>query len=250
MGSVACRSVGIVQHRQDHVRELRVEQSGAALFRAACPAGPGRPRCVGRVGRDGPSRRPARPSQQTQDGRGRRPGGMGREADRGAREGDWRKCRVRETTEAIVGAVSGPLSAPRTLLLARYDPRQPPSVGGADVLGEVGQYGTPRCRPGAAWPSWWKWRWTLPSIPRAGGVTPVRTHRVRTDLAPADVALVSSSLTSCSRSREQEVVARGGCGPCPPDASTVTGLLMCVEARTWPCSRVCDMPHVPPSEVC
>ncbi|WP_306943993.1 hypothetical protein [Streptomyces phaeochromogenes] len=31
------------------------------------------------------------------------------------------KYKVRETTEAIVGAVTGPATAPRTLLLGRYD---------------------------------------------------------------------------------------------------------------------------------
>ncbi|QKW48271.1 hypothetical protein [Streptomyces buecherae] len=33
----------------------------------------------------------------------------------------WRKFKTRETTEAVVGAVTGALSAPRTLLLGRYD---------------------------------------------------------------------------------------------------------------------------------
>ncbi|MET9118906.1 ATP-dependent DNA ligase [Streptomyces longwoodensis] len=38
---------------------------------------------------------------------------------RGART--WRKYKVRTTTEAIIGAVTGPLQAPRTVLLGRYD---------------------------------------------------------------------------------------------------------------------------------
>ncbi|MFE9686840.1 hypothetical protein [Streptomyces sp. NPDC006285] len=33
----------------------------------------------------------------------------------------WLKYKVRETTEAIVGAITGPTTAPRTLLLGRYD---------------------------------------------------------------------------------------------------------------------------------
>ncbi|MEU8992883.1 hypothetical protein AB0C98_42000 [Streptomyces sp. NPDC048558] len=33
----------------------------------------------------------------------------------------WQKYKVRETSEAIVGAVTGPLAVPRTLLLGRYD---------------------------------------------------------------------------------------------------------------------------------
>jgi ATP-dependent DNA ligase len=33
----------------------------------------------------------------------------------------WRKYKVRVTTEAVIGAVTGSLAAPRTLLLGRYD---------------------------------------------------------------------------------------------------------------------------------
>lgn len=33
----------------------------------------------------------------------------------------WRKYKVRETSEAIVGGVTGPLAAPRSLLLGRFD---------------------------------------------------------------------------------------------------------------------------------
>jgi hypothetical protein len=33
----------------------------------------------------------------------------------------WRKYKVRATTEAVVGAVTGSLTDPRTLLLGRYD---------------------------------------------------------------------------------------------------------------------------------
>jgi hypothetical protein len=33
----------------------------------------------------------------------------------------WEKCKVRETSEAIVGAITGSRAAPRTLLLGRYD---------------------------------------------------------------------------------------------------------------------------------
>ncbi|WP_181139376.1 ATP-dependent DNA ligase [Streptomyces sp. Ru72] len=33
----------------------------------------------------------------------------------------WAKYKVRATTEAVVGAITGPLTAPRTLLLGRYD---------------------------------------------------------------------------------------------------------------------------------
>ncbi|MFE0726045.1 MULTISPECIES: hypothetical protein [Streptomyces] len=33
----------------------------------------------------------------------------------------WRKYKIKVTTEAIVGAVTGILAAPRTVLLGRYD---------------------------------------------------------------------------------------------------------------------------------
>lgn len=33
----------------------------------------------------------------------------------------WLKYKPRETTEAVVGAITGPMAAPRTLLLGRYD---------------------------------------------------------------------------------------------------------------------------------
>ncbi|GHD54790.1 hypothetical protein GCM10010335_69660 [Streptomyces galbus] len=33
----------------------------------------------------------------------------------------WRKYKVRTTTEAIIGAITGTLEAPRTVLLGRYD---------------------------------------------------------------------------------------------------------------------------------
>ncbi|MFE7841412.1 hypothetical protein ACFU53_36775 [Streptomyces sp. NPDC057474] len=35
----------------------------------------------------------------------------------------WQKYKVRETSEAIVGAVTGPLAAPRTLLLGSTTPK-------------------------------------------------------------------------------------------------------------------------------
>lgn len=38
--------------------------------------------------------------------------------------GAWSKYKVRETTEAIVGAVTGHRSVPRTLLLGRYDDQE------------------------------------------------------------------------------------------------------------------------------
>jgi ATP-dependent DNA ligase len=36
----------------------------------------------------------------------------------------WMKYKVRETTEAVVGAITGSLASPRSLLLGRYDDQQ------------------------------------------------------------------------------------------------------------------------------
>ncbi|GGU02726.1 hypothetical protein GCM10010256_73480 [Streptomyces coeruleorubidus] len=59
----------------------------------------------------------------------------------------WRKYKVRVTTEAVIGAVTGPRTAPRTLLLGRYGP--------AGRLQYVGRGTAPgalhRHRPGGSW---------------------------------------------------------------------------------------------------
>ncbi len=71
----------------------------------------------------------------------------------------WRKYKVRVTTEAVIGAVTGSLAAPRTLLLGRYDR--------AGRLRYVGR--TPPC-PGpsaALWPTIWPRR-TARTRGRAG----------------------------------------------------------------------------------
>jgi ATP-dependent DNA ligase len=36
----------------------------------------------------------------------------------------WRKYRVRDSTEAVIGAITGTLAEPRSLLLGRYDTRR------------------------------------------------------------------------------------------------------------------------------
>ncbi|MFJ8704303.1 ATP-dependent DNA ligase [Streptomyces ardesiacus] len=129
----------------------------------------------------------------------------------------WEKYKVRETSEAIVGAVTGSLAAPRTLLLGRYDDqgrlqyigrtttlaraagacgRRPArsraaraSVDGVVVRCRVGQPGKAGRHAGGA---------------RAGvGVDvtrdasgrwrhPARWHRARPDLSPADVPRLTS----------------------------------------------------------
>jgi ATP dependent DNA ligase-like protein len=111
----------------------------------------------------------------------------------------WLKYKVRETTEAIVGAVTGPATAPRTLLLGRYD-----TIGHFQYTGRItvlpqtvaalspvysllqrqatrGRAG--RSLPGEAtgrhWtspsssPNWsWKSASTSPTTPPADGATP------------------------------------------------------------------------------
>ncbi len=50
----------------------------------------------------------------------------------------WQKYKVRETSEPIVGAITGPLAAPRTLLLGRYDTDgRPQYVGRTTTLAQV-----------------------------------------------------------------------------------------------------------------
>ncbi|MFK4119902.1 ATP-dependent DNA ligase [Streptomyces longwoodensis] len=120
----------------------------------------------------------------------------------------WRKYKVRTTTEAIIGAVTGPLEAPRTALLGRYDAagrlryvgrsttlsaRLARSLG--DVLVQPARVhlwkGGPSRRAGehsARWRwSWWSlrwcWRWrsTSPGTLRDGSATlPARTASART----------------------------------------------------------------------
>ncbi|MGV9937829.1 ATP-dependent DNA ligase [Streptomyces olivaceoviridis] len=67
---------------------------------------------------------------------------------RGARS--WRKYKVRATTEAVVGAVTGSLAAPRTVLFGRYDAAGRCSTPGA----------APHCPrpPTAPWPICWSRR--------------------------------------------------------------------------------------------
>ncbi|MEV7755643.1 ATP-dependent DNA ligase [Streptomyces griseofuscus] len=118
----------------------------------------------------------------------------------------WQKYKVRVTTEAIIGAITGPTDAPRTVLLGRYDnagrlqytgrtttlslDRRPgpgrrtvpaegcASVGGVDVLDRLGH-------PARLRSSWWspRWCWRLSSmspgrVPAGSGKRPGPTAPV------------------------------------------------------------------------
>ncbi|MER7694634.1 hypothetical protein [Streptomyces sp. NPDC097610] len=119
---------------------------------------------------------------------------------------------MRETTEAIVGAVTGSLTAPRGLLLGRYDDGHLQYTGRTTTLTRAasaavaGQLAS--AQHGHPWTGWsfsagWGSRETLnvtlvePELVVEVGVDvardasgrwrhPVRLHRARHDLSPAD----------------------------------------------------------------
>ncbi|MDG9709405.1 ATP-dependent DNA ligase [Streptomyces sp. DH10] len=126
----------------------------------------------------------------------------------------WRKYKVRETTEAIVGAVTGPVTAPRSLLLGRYNERGRLQYTGRTTALTQATSSTVAgllapARPGHPWTGWsfaagWGTRETLdvtlvdPELVVEVGVDvardaagrwrhPARLHRPRTDLSPTDV---------------------------------------------------------------
>ncbi|WP_367318110.1 ATP-dependent DNA ligase [Streptomyces sp. HUAS ZL42] len=131
----------------------------------------------------------------------------------------WLKYKVRETTEAITGAVTGTLATPRSLLLGTYDDdghlqytgstttlTQATSITVAELLAPA--------RPGHQWTGWsfsagWGSRETLnvtlvePELVVEVGVDvardasgrwrhPARLHRARPDLSPADTPRLPS----------------------------------------------------------
>lgn len=132
----------------------------------------------------------------------------------------WQKYKVRETTEAIVGAVTGSLTDPRTLLLGRYDAENSlqyvgrttnlARTAGAVVAGLL----SPAWR-GHPWTGWsfsagWGSRETLnvtlvePELVVEVGVDvardasgrwrhPTRLYRARSDLSPAEAPRLTSS---------------------------------------------------------
>ncbi|MET7920989.1 ATP-dependent DNA ligase [Streptomyces avermitilis] len=132
----------------------------------------------------------------------------------------WQKCKVRETSEAIVGAVTGSTADPRTLLLGRYDGQDRlqyvgrttnlARAAGAAVAGLLapGQHGHPWTgwSFSAGWGSQEKLVVTLmePELVVEVGVDvardasgrwrhPARWHRARPDLSPADIPRLPSA---------------------------------------------------------
>ncbi|MET7608822.1 ATP-dependent DNA ligase [Streptomyces avermitilis] len=126
----------------------------------------------------------------------------------------WRKYKVRETQEAIVGAVTGPLTAPRSLLLGRYDTSGQlqytgrtttlPHAAGHALAGLLAPATSEHPWTGWTFSAGWGSRETLdvtlvePDLVGEVGVDvardsvgrwrhPVRWHRPRTDLSPADI---------------------------------------------------------------
>ncbi|MER6433213.1 ATP-dependent DNA ligase [Streptomyces sp900105245] len=132
----------------------------------------------------------------------------------------WRKYKTRETTEAIVGAVTGPLTAPSTLLLGRYD-----TAGHLQYVGRTTTLARPTAAAAAAfltpatcshpWEGWtfsagWGNRLLLDVTlvtstlvveigvdvardPDGRWRHPARFHRTRPDLQPGDVSRLGSS---------------------------------------------------------
>ncbi|MDQ1033153.1 hypothetical protein QF035_010735 [Streptomyces umbrinus] len=122
-----------------------------------------------------------------------------------------------ETTEAIVGAVTGPPTAARTLLLGRYDTTSLfqytgrttvlPQAAGRTVAGLLTPAGAGHPWTGWSFSAGWGSRQTLdvapvrPELVVEVGVArdgagrwrhPARWHRPRPDLSPADVTLFDS----------------------------------------------------------
>ncbi|WP_405675327.1 ATP-dependent DNA ligase [Streptomyces canus] len=131
----------------------------------------------------------------------------------------WEKYKVRETSEAIVGAITGSLSVPRTLLLGRHDDEgriqyvgrttSLAQAAGAAIAGllTAGRRGHPWTgwSFSAGWGSQEKLDVTLvePEMVVEVGVDvardasgrwrhPARWHRARPDLSPADVPRLTS----------------------------------------------------------
>ncbi|MFH8993060.1 ATP-dependent DNA ligase [Streptomyces sp. NPDC017940] len=132
----------------------------------------------------------------------------------------WRKYKVYETGEAIVGAVTGPLTTPRTLLLGLYDDTGRLQYTGrtttlARTAGTTTGNLLTAAGPGHPWTGWtfsagWGTRTTLdvtlvdPELVAEVGVDvardssgrwrhPVRFHRARPDLSPTDIPRLSPS---------------------------------------------------------
>ncbi|MER6162728.1 ATP-dependent DNA ligase [Streptomyces sp. NPDC001868] len=131
----------------------------------------------------------------------------------------WQKYKIRETSEAIVGAITGSLAAPRTLLLGRYDGQgRLQYVGRTTTLAQAaGAAVAGLLAPGQRGHPWTGWSFSAgwgsqeklnvilvePELVVEVGVDvardasgrwrhPTRWHRARPDLSPADVPRLTS----------------------------------------------------------
>ncbi|WP_405623795.1 ATP-dependent DNA ligase [Streptomyces sp. NBC_00076] len=131
----------------------------------------------------------------------------------------WRKYKVRVTTEAVIGAVTGSRAAPRTLLLGRYDAAgRLQYVGRSTTLSRAaGRALSDRPAAPAGTHPWTGWSFSVgwgsqeklnvtlvePELVVEVGVDvardssgrwrhPARWHRARPDLSPADVPRLTS----------------------------------------------------------
>jgi ATP-dependent DNA ligase len=128
----------------------------------------------------------------------------------------WLKYKTRETTEAIVGGVTGPLTSPRSLLLGRYDAQGRlqytgrsttlARAAGSTIAGHLTPAGPEHPWTGWSFSAGWGTTETLtvtlvhPKLVVEVGVDvardasgrwrhPARLHRARPDLSSADVPL-------------------------------------------------------------
>ncbi|MEU0896779.1 ATP-dependent DNA ligase [Streptomyces massasporeus] len=131
----------------------------------------------------------------------------------------WLKYKTRETTEAIVGGVTGPLTSPRSLLLGRYDAQGRlqytgrsttlARAAGSTIAGHLTPAGPEHPWTGWTFSAGWGTTETLtvtlvhPKLVVEVGVDvardasgrwrhPARLHRARPDLSSADVPLQST----------------------------------------------------------
>ncbi|MFJ8510791.1 ATP-dependent DNA ligase [Streptomyces avermitilis] len=126
----------------------------------------------------------------------------------------WQKYKVRETSEAIVGAVTGTLAAPRSLLLGRYDTDGRLQYTGrtTTLTQTAGRAFAGLLAPAGDEHPWTGWTFSAGGTKETLTVTlvqpelvvevdadiardsagrfrhPVRLHRTRPDVSPSDIA--------------------------------------------------------------
>ena len=116
----------------------------------------------------------------------------------------WRKVKIRATSEAIIGGVTGPVTAPAGLMLGRYDTdgkfRYAARTGplSAAHRGELGAL-----LPAAVWKSGgWEHPWPQPMPARWMGQFGTREPVVYTQLEPVFVVEIAADpAEECGRSR-------------------------------------------------